>query len=266
MALLLCLWAGMAGSEEKSRIDSQQIKSHQQALPQTANSKTVVNKYVLAMSKNDDVCGHMLRIFNDDLQKYGDIRFNKHNEFNILRWEKKPRYRINEKSNNIEVIGTDLYSLFDINNDRRKEIVLWSRDSGLKGIPSDKIFVFSTKYKSDFSKGVEHTISQYSKASVILGGAFDREPFRGNTYALKELPPIEILPQLGEKKNVEIYHSLGGWFYFNPFLYEGTYYVTMTDWHPGQEEKWLVILKLNAENHIEDICYYRGITETATKR
>jgi hypothetical protein len=212
------------------------------------------------MSKNDDICGHMLKIFNEDLQKYGDIKFNQHDEFTAIKWEKKRRYRINEKGekdyDDKGIRGTDLFSIFDINNDMAREVVVKSYDNGLRGIPSDRINVFPEDDAESFKDGIEASEKTYSK--IMAGfGIIGRAPFSNNTYSLKEIPPITIVPKLGTERNVRLYHFLGGWFYFNPFFYKGIYYVTMTDWQPHRTEKWLVILKLNPENQLQDICYYQ---------
>ena len=172
----------------------------------------VTGEFRLVMSKDDDVCQHMLKIFNEDLRESGNVEFDRHKEFNVIRWENKRRYVINENgAKDYESSpGTDSYSVFDVNNDKKNEVVLWARDRGLKGIPSDDIFIFKIQNESDFQDGVNDGAQQYVKAIVILGGALGRQPFSSNTYELKEIPPIKVLPKLGEEKNVKVYHFLEG--------------------------------------------------------
>jgi hypothetical protein len=219
------------------------------------------DEYVLVMSKDDDVCLHMSQIFNNDLKKHDEIQFGKHPEFTAIKWQQKRRYRIDEKGakkygGSSGSYGGVLMSTFDINNDGKEEIVLWSRDRGLRSTPSDQIYVFTKEEAALFKDGIEDIPDNYRNAIGILGGALGREPFPGNGYSLKEIPPAEIAPKLGQRRNVKIYHGLGGWFYFNPFLYKGMYYVTMTDWDPPVTKQWLVILKYTPENQVKDICYY----------
>lgn len=225
------------------------------------SSVCFADEYVLVMSKDDNVCQQMMKAFNEDLRQYGDIKFDQHEEFTAIKWEIKRRYRIDEKGerdyDDPAIRENFLLSSFDINNDGKNELVLKSYERGLKGNPSDNIYVFRTEDSGYFKEGVERKQEFYERAMSILGGAFGREPFSNNTYSLKEIPPMQVVPQLGKEKNVKVYHFLGGWFYFNPFLYKGVYYVTMTDWQPHQVGKWLVILKLNPENKLQDSCYYR---------
>ncbi|MBU2591144.1 MAG: hypothetical protein KKC21_03880, partial [Nitrospinae bacterium] len=49
----------------------------------------LIGKYVLIMSKDDNLCGHMLNLYNRDLDKYGEVRYNEHEEFNWIKWEDK---------------------------------------------------------------------------------------------------------------------------------------------------------------------------------
>lgn len=217
------------------------------------------DEYVLVMSKDNDACLHMLRIFNADLKKAGSIEFDRHEEFTAIKWETKRRYSITkggEKDYDDPATRENvLMSVFDINNDGRKEVVLKFYQRGLHGIPSDDIFVFRKDDSVLFDEGVG-SYKDLQKASVILGGAFDRKPFESNIYKLKEIPPADIVPSLGTEKNVQVDYSLGGWFYLNPFVYKNVHYLTMTDRELGDPARWLVIFKLGPDNLIKDVCYY----------
>jgi uncharacterized protein len=79
------------------------------------------DEYVLVMSKDDCVCRHMLKIYNKDLNKYGEIEYDQHEEFKAIKWEKQKSSfdffgdgRLNEYDL--------LISRFDINNDGSPEI------------------------------------------------------------------------------------------------------------------------------------------------
>ncbi len=216
------------------------------------------DEYVLVMSKDSNVCLHMLRIFNADLKKAGFIEFDRHDEFTAIKWETKRRYSITKGGerdyDDPATRENVLMSVFDINNDGRKEVVLKFYQRGLRGIPSDHVFVFGKEDSVLFDEGVG-SYKDLQKASVILGGAFDRKPFESNIYELKEIPPSDIMPVLGKEKDVPVNYSLGGWFYFNPFYYSTAFYLTMTDRDPSSIPKWLVIMKLIPDNSLQDICY-----------
>ncbi len=211
------------------------------------------DEYVLVMSKDDKVCQHMLKIYNQDLKDFGDreINFEQHEEFKAIRWEKK------DYSWKIYLSYTGILQVakFDINNDGKREIVLKQGDKGLKGEPSDQIYIFHEKDIDTSGDEIVFTEELTNEAIDILGGALGRgRAFKANVYTLKELPVFEILNING--KELPIRYSLGGWFHFHPFLYNGKYFTSMHDWFPGIETKWEVILQYNKENELRDICYF----------
>jgi len=218
------------------------------------------DEYVLVMSKDNDACLHMLRIFNVDLKKAGFIEFDRHEEFTTIKWETKRRYSVTKGGErNYDDPATRenvLMSVFDINNDGRKEVVLKFYQRGLHGIASDHIFVLRKEDSVLFDQGVGSYKEFYKRAIKILGGAQDNEAFQANTYPLKEIPHVDIMPSLGTEKNVQVDYSMGGWFYLNPFVYKNVHYLTMTDRELGDPARWLVIFKLGHDNLIKDTCYY----------
>jgi len=231
------------------------------------------DEYVLVMSKDNDVCLHMGMLFNRDLKKYGAIRFDKHEEFNAIKWERKRAYNINEKGERDygeRTLSQDtmLLSMFDINNDGTKEIVIKSDGPKINRIPSDIIYAFKqqdSKYFDDFKYGINRNHDVLSKAIIIWGGAYGRPPFNDG-YFLNEIPPFEIAPELGDEKNVVIRNVLGVRFFFNPFLYNETYYSTMTSNHLEQVANWLVILKNTPDNKVQDVCYYLKAVDCRSKK
>jgi len=67
----------------------------------------------------------------------------------------------------------------------------------------------------------------------------DKNPFRGNVYALHELPAFEVWTRPTRPgKQIRNYYSLGGWFYFCPFVYQGKYFTSMHDWLPETGKEW----------------------------
>ena len=44
------------------------------------------------MSKNDNVCQHMLKLYNEDLKQYGQVKYDQHEEFKAIKWEERKRF------------------------------------------------------------------------------------------------------------------------------------------------------------------------------
>lgn len=195
------------------------------------------DEYVLVMSKDDNVCQHMLDIYNNDLNKYGHINYDKHKEFNAIKWTDKDK-----RENKM------LISKFDINNDGRVDIVV-KQKGFLKGILSETLYYFDGKDEDYFNATAFDTSLLYTKAIGRLGtGAFDQ-----NAYELKDLPKVNIGPILG--KDIYSHYVLAGQFYVNPFIFKKSYYTIMRN-HQLDGEKWLVILKFMQDNEISDVCYF----------
>jgi hypothetical protein len=118
----------------------------------------------------------------------------------------------------------------------------------------------------------------FKKAIGVWGNDSDKNPFRANVYRLRELPAFEVwTTPTTPAKQVKTYYSLGGWFYFHPFVYQGKYFTSMHDWLPetGKEwdteyekyvvKKWEVVLRFTPENQIKDICYFLRIPNCRNK-
>ena len=205
------------------------------------------DEYVLVMSKDDSVCQHMLKIYNEDLKKFGKIKYDQHEEFKAIRWEQK---RYVWQFHGSSRPGVLTVSRLDINNDGKREVVLKMGDVGLKGEPSDNIFIFNEKDIDTFTDEIVLTEELTNKAiDIFLGGALGR---RRNVYTLQELPIFEILSIDGTK--FPLRYSLGGWFYFHLFLYNREYF--MYDWYPGIDKHWEVVLRYSPENQLRDVCYF----------
>ncbi len=230
------------------------------------------DEYVLVMSKEDNVCQHMHKLYNEDLRKYGEIKYDEHEEFKAIKWEEK-KYYWHGVIDNIEKRGTVLLSKFDINNDGKDEIIIKDEHEGVRGIDSDRLYIFREK-DYDFSQD-EITLGKAfaDKAIGAWGYVFNRKPFEGNVYSLYELPPYKIwIDPTSANKNFKFYYALGGWFYFHPFFYKGKYFTSMNDRLPGtaerwrldpayEENKWEVILQFTPENQLKDTCYFLKVSD-----
>ena len=89
------------------------------------SSISFADEYVLVMSKEDNVCQHMLKLYNDDLKQYGQVRYDQHKEFNWIRWQDKG-IRLRPASNPKATTGISAkIALFDINNDSKEEAIVY---------------------------------------------------------------------------------------------------------------------------------------------
>jgi hypothetical protein len=100
----------------------------------------LADEYVLVMSKEDNVCQHMLKLYNDDLKKNGEVKYDEHREFNWIRWEEKGIQRIPASGPPSMRINAKI-ALFDINNDSKDEVIIYSEGS-LSNSPTDDYDIF----------------------------------------------------------------------------------------------------------------------------
>jgi len=217
------------------------------------SSISFADEYVLVMSKDDNVCQHMLKLYNEDLRKYGEIKYDQHEEFNAIKWEEKKYYMMREGKKEYPPSYASnmpaLMSRFDINNDGKEEVVI-KTEGMLHGIVTEQLFYFRGKDSAYFNneEGFDTKIL-YDKATGRVGGGVG---FEANGYGLKELPKISI-GVVGDKE-AYAHYVVGGHFYIDPFIFNGTYYIDMKDKQLGIR-KWLVILKYTKDNQIKDVCY-----------
>jgi hypothetical protein len=203
------------------------------------------------MSKDDKVCQHMLKLYNDDLKKYGEIKYSQHKEFNAIKWEE--RNYVYSPDDETKTGIPILISTFDINNDGKPEIIVKDYRRGLKGRDSDRFYVFREGDLNYFQDGV--TINDdFANKAIGIWGDFGKKPFEGNAYELREIPGPELWKFEGKKISVKYF--LGGWFYFHPFLYGKKYFISMNDWQGDLAEKWEVVLSFTPENQLKDTCYF----------
>lgn len=216
------------------------------------SSISFADEYVLVMSKDDNVCQHMLKVYNDDLKKYGEIKYSQHKEFNTIKWEKR-NYLLSMFSGKMKGDQPTLISKFDINNDGKPEIIVKDEHRTLKGIDSDAFYVFKEGDLNYYQNGVIINDEFANKAIGAWGGVFNKKPFEGNGYKLYEIPGPEVWEFEGRK--IPVKYFLGAWFYFHPFLYGNKYFTSMND-YGDKPEKWQVILYFTPENQLKDTCYF----------
>jgi hypothetical protein len=125
IGLTLLLGGGMTEADE-SKANSQPVKAQKPALLKAIENKGTADEYVLVMSKDDNVCLHMLKLYNSDLKKYEQVRYKRHKEFNWIKWVDKG-IRLKPASEPTHVMGISArIAVFDINNDFKDEVILYS--------------------------------------------------------------------------------------------------------------------------------------------
>jgi uncharacterized protein YecT (DUF1311 family) len=268
-------------NERNACQDAECIKNAYQTRIKELRDAVGAVEYVLVMSKDDCVCQHMLKIYNDDLREYGEIKYDQHDEFKAIKWEKQESYREALYKSSVLKKHDTLISKFDINNDGSPEIIIKDEHRNLRLMDSDAIYIFREKDFADFKDKIVINENFAKRAIGAWGwGAFgDETPFRGNGYELHELPAykVQTTPTTPEKQFKYLY-SLAGWFYFYPFIYQGKYFTSMHDWQPDVgkswdteyenyvKKKWEVILLFTPENQLKDVCYLLKVSDCKDKK
>src|SRR3989338_2651898 len=120
--------------------------------------------YQLAMSKDDKLCRHMLKLFNNDLAKYGYEQYDEHEEFNKIPWQDAQfSHESDGRTRYTPVKG----ALFDINNDGVKDFVVkW--EASLSGILLDALYVLDSEAANRSDKLVNRELFE-SKNKLDMG-------------------------------------------------------------------------------------------------
>lgn len=101
------------------------------------------DEYVPIMSKEDNVCQHMLSLYNADLRRYGEVKYKQHKEFNWIKWKEK-KIKLKPAGAPEEVVDVDAkIAVFDINNDSKDEAIIY-HESMLFNRPMDVYDIFKT--------------------------------------------------------------------------------------------------------------------------
>jgi hypothetical protein len=217
------------------------------------------DEYVLVMSKDDNVCQHMLGIYNDDLKKYGHIKYELHEEFSSIDWGKIKYFRRVDNGKEYPKYPTVLddgyaeISKFDIDNDGEDEVVI-KKEGSLSGIETQSIFYFESEDAAYFKDNEFNLKDLYTKSAGVIG---DSNP-EGRVYMLRELPKT-VITSGSEYPEMIVYNGLGAHFNFHPFKLQNKYYIDMKD-RQLAPQKWLVVLMFMHSSKPTDVCYYLKIT------
>jgi len=215
----------------------------------------LIGPYELLMSKNDKLCKDMLRLYNQDMDAYGAIRYGSHEMFARIRWE---RVDLNEKEYPTYGCTLVTQSRFDINNDGINDLVV--KYSGCpRGELTGSLFVFP------------ETSDVLSKLNSGPGGLakLNEAPikFDYQLYTLREIPisteertRLRTRAWLSElADDFDTKPSIWGVFVLEPFTSDGMTYISATDF----QQKWIVIAQFQkAELH--DVCYLHTDNDPTT--
>jgi hypothetical protein len=116
-------------------------------------------------------------------------------------------------------------------------LIWWSRRRWMKGSPSDSFYMFPAD-----SAVLEQANWQDLSPLLATPDKFERT---GGAYPLRQLP--------AEKASVS-WTPLTGVFTVQPFMLDGSAYVSLTD---GRAE-WSVIVQYRGGGRFEDLCYLRA--------
>lgn len=144
--------------------------------------------YQLAMSKDDKLCRHMLKLFNDDLAKYGYEQYGEHEEFKKIPWrDAQFSHESDRRIRYTPVKG----ALFDINNDGVKDFVVkW--EASLSGVLRDGLYILDSEAASRAEKLVNRELFE-SKNKLDIGGILEPFIFDNKTYIYIR-PLFELFP------------------------------------------------------------------------
>jgi uncharacterized protein len=177
--------------------------------------------YILLMSKDEKLCNTMLVLYNGDMKTYESIRYDEHEMYTEINWQNDDELELK-------------HAFFDINNDGKNELII-KFVGRLRGYDIDHLLIYSAD---------SNVLSKLKPGAGGLHGLFDTPnqlfSIGNQIYLLKDLP-----------KSPEV-AWVGGRFVLNPFLWEGTSYISMTDLTP----RWIVIAKYKQSEEMQDICYF----------
>lgn len=195
--------------------------------------------YTLLMSKDDELCNHMLQLFNDDLKKHGwngDEYQEEHEEFKRVPWQ-PARFSatINGRVEYTDVEG----ALFDFNNDGVQDFVVrWQ--SSFRNARADLLFMLAREIARHANDLDADELWNTDNHIGLYGGSY------GVELLIKAMAGLRVL---------------------QPFIYQETSYLLMRELFelPPSESGYAVIVKYNsgkfvgreATGKMEDICYYQ---------
>lgn len=194
--------------------------------------------YEILLNKDEKLCREIFQSVNEDLKKYGEVRYDQHELFKTIEWE--PLAEALGAKFKDEGCSVMRLARFDLNNDGRQDIVV-----KLSGC-------FRSRYTDSiyFLDGENSAFQTYREFSDIMENSIGRFPAADASalagYEVKELPPIE------KTKDFIGYHGVAGWLTITPFIYHGTSYMTLT----GDTKGSFLVGKYKTPTELEVACFF----------
>lgn len=185
--------------------------------------------YTLVMNKEKEVCTAILKLFNEDTERYGELQYEKHKEFIV--WEP---IKTGAAPQDATYDSPSLKQTFDINNDGTNELVLRERHY-LRGQLIDSLFIYPAETK--MSEVLENPNLE-PIGIVDFAGYYLRQ---GST-AKPDKPPTAI-----------------GVVRIEAFRSGRNTYISLADWN----QSWIVIARFLRGRELEDVCYFHGKSRLA---
>ncbi len=200
------------------------------------SSSTYAIEYRLAMSKNDKLCNYVKN-------NYGKVEM-----LMGINWKK-----ISDSYN------TSYYSILDINNDKKNEIVIKGYGT-TQGLDTTFLSVYPL---NGINFNEKFTAKMFIKSPGKIG-------LSSLSYPLKE---FSKRPLVGEESYLidNAYYRLSA-IKVLPFIFGNKVYVALQDWPNAKRRKWLLIAEYNSgelwgvykpenDNVLNDICYLEIINK-----
>lgn len=222
---------------------------------QAAQQKTVSHdssnseRYTLLMSKDDELCNHMLKLFNEDLKKYGwngDKHQEEHEEFKRVHWQPaRFSFDYHGHTEYTDVEG----ALFDFNNDGVQDFVVrWK--ASLSNARADSLSMLG----SEMSKRANDLTSEE------LWKGENQISLAGNGYSYNQLAHLSEMDADPRGFDPRV---------FEPFIYRATAYLVMRDLFEDIRDHagYAVIAKYgggkfvdrDVSGKMDNICYLKRI-------
>lgn len=147
--------------------------------------------YALVMSKDNELCNHMLQLFNGDLEAHGwggSEYHDRHEEFKRIPWEKaRASFEADGRVHYTDVEG----ALFDFNNDGVQDFVVRDK-SNLSGMRADELFMLDAGVSKRASDLSYKELGNSKNAINIAGWGYPlSSPLDAQSEALWRLSPFK---------------------------------------------------------------------------
>lgn len=218
-------------------------------------------EYTLLMSRDDQVCKHMLTLFNQDLAKFGTEKYNEHEEFRSIGWKKETITRL---EGDREVTDFVEAAHVDINNDGMRDLV-FRQTQPFGGYDRQTLNIFPNLVPSE----KRWTLMEIAKSPGRIDLYLDDYQLQQRGNGGKRSKPMNVPPA---SSHISV---------INPFRYGGVTYLSMRPLYElaaGSDER-LISSRINVIGkyrrgkfgweglskrelgEIDDVCYYKVRTK-----